>query len=348
VARVAAPLVVAAAIVVLAIGAVSQIGPASGPDRRTVDRSFAALAGPIVARSNASGAALNTLLGDGPSLLRVAFFSDLDSLTSATADDDRQFAALTPPEPANDAASRCATAMDDRRRGTAGVASALEGLLGGRRGLGGGDEAAAAHGLATAGTLLASADAFWASCRRTLHRAPGSARLPASVWVTDPGVWSEGSLGRFVAALVSSASLTTAHGLALLSVSTDPASVPGASGVSVLPPTSALRVLIVLADQGNVDEAGVTVVLTAVPQGTARAPAPVRARTDVAAGHSVTLTPPPLDVRPGRGYVIDITATAQAGASVSASLPVRVSLVPPPPTTTTTTTSATSSTVHSG
>ena len=47
-----APLVVVAVIVILAVGAVAQIGPASGPDRRTVDRSFAVLANAIAAQSN--------------------------------------------------------------------------------------------------------------------------------------------------------------------------------------------------------------------------------------------------------------------------------------------------------
>jgi len=348
VARVAAPLVVTAVVVILAVGAVAQIGPASGPDKRTVDRSFAVLAGPIVAQSNASGSALKSLLSDGPTLGRTAFFSDLDSFRATTAEDDRRFAALTPPEPPGDAAGRCGTAMGDRRRAAARVANTLEGLLGGRRGIGGGDEAGAARTLVAAGTVLASADTSWAACRRALRRAPGSARLPASVWMSDSGLWGEGSLGSFVAAVVSSASLTAVPRLALLSVSTAPASVPGTSGVSVVPPTTALHVLVVLADVGNVDEEGVTLVVTAVPTGSARMPAPVRARTDVAAGDSLTLLPPPLKVRPGTSYVIHVKVTARAGAGASASLPVRVSAVPPPPTTTTTTTTTTSPPSHSG
>ncbi len=340
----AAPLVVTAVVVILAVGAVGQIGPASGPDKRTVDRSFAVLAGPIVAQSNASGSALNAVLTGGPSLGRTAFFSDLDSLRTSTAEDDRRFAALTPPDPQGDAAARCGAVMDDRRRAAAQVADALEGLLGGRRGLGGGNEAAAARTLVATGTVLASADASWEACRRALRRAPGSARLPASVWVSDPGLWSEGSVGRFVAALVSSASLAAVPRLAILSVSTDPASVPGASGVSVLPPTTALHVLLVVADVGNVDEEGVTLVVTAVPGGSARAPAPVRARADVAAGDSVTLVPPPLSVRPATSYIIDVAVTGRSGVGASTSLPVRVSAVPPPPTTTTTTTATTTTT----
>jgi hypothetical protein len=339
-----APLVVVVVIVVLAIGAVTQIGPASGPDRRTVDRSYAVLASAVVAQSNGSGATLNRLLRDGPSLERTAFFSALDSLAGLTAQDDRQFAALSPPNPAGAVAALCATTMVDRERATAQVRTALEQLLGGRQGRGGGNEAVAAAALGDAGKLLGSADASWAACRRTLHRSPGSARLPVSIWVKNPGTWGEQAEGSFVASLLSSASLAPVHRLALEALATDPTSVPGASGVSVLPPTTALRLRMVLADPGNVDEMGVTVVVTAVPQGTARVPAPVRERTRVAAGDSVALSPPPLRVGPGRSYVLQITATADGGASASASLSIRVSVVPPLPTTTTTTPTPTSTT----
>ncbi len=336
-----APLVVMAVIVILAIGAVAQIGPASGPDRRTVDRSYAVLASAVVTQSNRSGATLNRLLRDGPSLERTAFFSTLDSAAAATAHDDRQLAAITPPNPAGSVATQCGTTMVDRQRATAQVRTALERFLGGRQGRGGGNEAVAAGALGAAGNLLASADASWASCRRTLRRSSGSARLPASVWVKDPGLWGAQADGTFVASLLSSDSLTPVHRLALEAVATDPTSVPGASGVGVLPPTTALRIRVVLANPGNVDEAGVTVVVAAVPQGRAPVPHPVHVRTQVAAGDSVALAPPPLRVGPGRSYVLHITATAPGGASAALSLSVRVSIVPPLPTTTTTTATTT-------
>jgi hypothetical protein len=334
--RLVAPLVVVAVIVVLAVGSLSQIGPASGPDRQTVDRSFAVLAAPIAEQSNASGSALTSLVSDGPSLERTALFAALSSLTTNTAENDRQFAALTPPVPSGDAAARCQAAMDDRARAVSQVSATFENLLGGSRGVGGGDEAAAARSLDEAATVLEAADGSWAACRRALRRAPGSARLPVSTWMSDPGLWDEGAVGQLVAAMVSSATLAPVHRLALLAVSTDPASVPGAGAVSVLPPTTALHVVIVVADQGNVEEDGVKVVVSAVPQATARTPGPVRATTDIGAGHSVTVEPPTLSVRPGSSYVLDVTVTAQSGVSTSLSLPVGVSALPPPPTTTTT------------
>jgi hypothetical protein len=354
VARVVTPLAVVAVVVVLAVGAVSQIGPASGPDRRTVDRSFAVLTAPIVAQSNATGSALNALVRNGPSLSRTAFFADLASLAAATTEADRQFDSLSPPDPRGDAAERCGSAMAGRQRAVGRVGAALGRLLGGRRGLGGGDEAVAAAALDGAGTLLVTADTSWAACRRALRRAPGSARLPASTWMSDPGAWNAPALGRLVAALVSSRTLAPVHRLAILAVSTDPPAVPATSGVAVLTPTAALRVRIVLADQGNVDEWGVRVVVTAVPAGTVRAPAPVRTDIDIGAGASVALSPPPLVVRPGTSYVLDITVTAPSGATTSTSVPLRVSVVPTTttttttPTTTTTTKARATTTTHPG
>jgi hypothetical protein len=342
VARAVTPLAVVAVAVVLAVGAVSQVGPASGPDRRTVDRSFAVLAAPIVAQSNATGSALHALLRNGPSLSRTAFFADLASLTAATAEDARQFAALSPPDPTGGVAARCGSTMVGRQRAVSRLGAALGDLLGGRRGLGGGDEAVAAAALEGAGTLLTTADASWVACRRALRRAPGSARLPPSVWMSDPGAWSAAPLGRLVAALVSSRSLAPVHRLAILAVSTDPPAVPATSGVAVLTPTTALQVRVVLADQGNVDEWGVRVTVTAVPAGTVPAPAPVRTSSNIGAGASVALSPPPLEVRPGTSYVLDITVTASSGATTSTSVPVRVSVEPT--TTTTTTTTATTTT----
>jgi len=336
---------------VLAVGAIARIGPASGPDRRTVDRSFAVLAAPIVAQSNASGAVLNTILTNGPSLERTRLFSDLASITAASSDDDRHFAALSPPMPSGDAARRCGSTMDDRQRASALVRMALEHLLGGPGGTAGGNEAAAAQTLTGAGAMLESADASWAACRRTLRRAPGSALLPPSTWVRDPGVWGASALGQLVAAMAGSPSLAPVHRLAFLVVSTDPASVPGASGVSVVPPTTALLLRIVLADQGNVDEQGVRLVVVAVPRGTAPAPATVRVRADIGAGESVAVSPPPLSVRLGTSYVLDITATPQdVGASVSASVSLRVASFPPPSTTTTTSSTPknTATTLHFG
>ena len=342
-ARVVAPGIVAAAVVVIVVGAVARIGPASGPDRRTVNRSFAALVAPIVVQSNATGVTLNQLLAHGPTLERTSFFSDLASIASDAGEAARRLAAVTPPEPTDGAAASCGTAMDDRAHVTAQVRAALEGLLGGSDGRGGGNEASAARTLGSAGVALESADAAWSACRRSLKRAPGSARLPASTWVTDRGVWGDTAVGPFVASLVGSPSLVAVHRIAVVTVTTTPAAVPGGSGQSVVPATSSVLVQVVVADRGNVDEPGVKVVVTAVPQGSlVPARPPVQVTTSIGAGTSVALSLAPLRVRVGTSYVLDVTATPLApGASVTASIALRVALPTPTSTTTTTTTTTT-------
>jgi hypothetical protein len=346
VARVAAPLVVAAVLVVLVVGAISRIGPASGPARRTVDRSFAVLAAPIAEQSNASGAALRAVVVNGPTMSRTGFFTTLNSLATAAAAQAAQFATLTPPVPTDDVAGLCGGALEERARAVGQVRGAFETLLGGVVGRGGGNEAKAAGTVVSAGVLLRSADDAWAGCRRTLRRGPGSAGLPVSVWVRDQTQWTSSSVGTLVASLVSSASLAVVHHLTLLTLSTDPATVPGPPGVGVLPPTGQLQVTVVVANQGNVEEKGVTVVVSAVPQGSSRAPSRREVKTDIAVGDSVALSPPPLAVRQGTSYVLTITATPPApGVAVSTSETLHVAVVP---TTTTTTTTTTEPTKKSG
>ena len=336
------PLVVAVIVVVLAVGAVTQIGPASAPARRAVDRSFAALAAPIVAQSNASGSALGSLLAHGAALERVTFFSDLATIAGAVDEDDRLFGTLSPPAPSGKALTLCGNSMSGRRRAVARAEDALERLLGGRQGIGGGDEATTAASLVTVGRMLSAADASWAACRRSLLRAPGSARLPTSRWVVRPSLWGEEAVGRLTAALVSSSSLAAVHRLGIVFVSTAPPSVPGGAGVSVVEPTDALAVKVVVANQGNVDEKAVHLAVRAVTSRGTQSP-PRSAVTSMGAGDAVTLVPPALSVRPGTSYVVTVTATA-VGASTSTTLSLRVSSVPPPPTTTTTTSTTTSTT----
>ena len=344
-------LVVVAVLVVLGVDALSQVGRASAPVRRTENRSFAALALPVVDQSNATGAALEYLWTKGPSLDRVTFFSDLATMASDSAAEDQAFVALTPPTPSGDVLGRCQATMSGRREAAARLQSDLDRLLGGRDGFGGGDEAAAVGGLVSIGDQLRVADASWAGCRRALLHQPGSARLAGSTWVHDPTAWSETAVSQQVASLVSSPTLAPVHRLTLLSVSTTPAAVPAVDGVGVVAPSTALAVRVVVADVGNVGEARVNLVVTAVPQGTSGpqgtsvpqgtsgGPDLVRATTGLAPGQSVVLSPPSLKVSPGRSYVLTVTATPATGPGrASTSIPLRVSA--PPPTTTTTTTTA--------
>jgi hypothetical protein len=325
--RLAVPVVLAAVVVVLVVATVAQIGPSSGPFRRAVDRGYAALAAPVVVASNASGASLRSLLERPATLDRVSFFNQLDALASDAASQDRRFGALAPPAPATTAAVRCAAAMSARAAATATFRSSLEGVLGGRTGLGPVDITAAVSAVTSAGSALVGADADWAACRRGFRRAPGSAHLAASSWVPHAGFFSATAVYRLVSAVAGSRSLAAGHRLVVAAVVTAPAPV-ASGGTGVLAPTTRLVVQVVLADQGNVSEHGVEVGGAIQLQGAPASPVPVQRTVDLGSGGSTTVTLPAFAVQPGSSYTVQVTAESPratgTGPIASGSLQVRV------------------------
>jgi len=318
-------MVLSAVVVVLAVSAVAQIGSTSGPYRRTVDGGYAALAAPLVATSNVSGAQLVTFLGDGSSLGRIAFFFTLDTLVADTADLARRYHAITPPDPVT--TTGCAAAMADRAAAVSALRAALEGVVGGRTGLGVVDQGAAASAIVSAGSSLRAADGSWAACRRALRRAPGSAELPASVWVRHPGVFGESAVARFVTHVAGSRTLAPVHGLALVDIVTDPPAVAGAQ-MLVAPATTTLVTHVVVANHGNVDENGVELGGVATAPGATAKPVPVQRTVDLAAARSTTTVLPGFPVQPGSSYTVEVVAESPratgTGILVTRSIQVQV------------------------
>lgn len=322
---------VVAVVAIVAAAAVAQIGPTSGPYRRTVDRSYAALADPLVAQSDAAAVSFATLRAHGSRLARAALFDQLAQLDADTATVARQFDAISPPVPAGSAGTRCDSAMDGRARAVALARRALESVVGGPTGTGGGDEASAATGLESAATDLTAADASWSQCRRLLRQAPGSARLPASVWITDPAAWSAAAIDHFVTAVVASPTLAAVRGVAIVTAVTFPQSVPGTGGAGTVAPTDTLAVHVVVADTGNVDEDGVEVAATLAPAGAA--PGRARSTVQLRAGSSVSTSLSSLAVQPGGSYTVTVTAIVPGargpGSSATEAFPIAVSATAP-------------------
>ncbi|MDR3648908.1 MAG: Ig-like domain-containing protein, partial [Acidimicrobiales bacterium] len=326
--RLAVPMVLSAAVVVLAVTAVAQLGSASGPYRRTVDRGYAALAEPLVGASDSSGAQLVSFLHHGASLGRMAFFSTLDALASDSAALRRRYDTITPPDP--ETTVGCASAIAGRAAAVSMLRGALEGVLGGRTGLGVVDEGGAATAVGGAGDSLRSADRSWARCRHALRRAPGSAVLPSSVWVRDPGEFGSDAVGRFVSQVAGSRSLAPVHDLAVLDVVTEPTAVAGAQTLAV-PATTSIVAHVVVADRGNVDENGVEVGGVATPQGAVASPVLVQRTVDLAAGRSTTVVLPGFAVQPGSPYAVEVVAESPraggTGLLVTRSIQVQVQQV---------------------
>ncbi len=318
-------MVVSAVVVILAVAAVAQIGPTSGPYRRTLDRGYAALAQPLVTESDASGVALFTFLHTASSLGRIAFFFDLDNLATDTATVARRYDAITPPDPS--VAVPCDAAIAARASAVSTVRNAMEGVIGGPTGLGVVDESAATAAMTSAGAQLQSADASWAACRRALRHASGSALVPKSVWVRHPEVLAAGTAAHLVAAVASSPSLTPVHSIVVLAVVTDPAAVASGSTL-VTPATTTLVAHVVLSNQGNVDEDGVELGGVATPQGSLAKPVLVERTLNLAPARSTTLLLPAFTVEPGSSYTLQVVAESPhstgTGALASRSVQVQV------------------------
>ena len=320
-------MVVSAVVVILAVAAVAQIGPTSGPYRRTLDRGYAALARPLVTESDASGAALFAFLHTASSLGRIAFFFDLDTLATDTSTLVRRYDAITPPDPS--VTVRCEAAIATRASAVKTVRSALEGVIGGPTGLGVVDESAATAAMTSAGAQLVSADASWAACRRALRYGAGSALVPRSVWVDRPASLGAGAAAHLVAAVAGSASLTPVHSIVVLAVVTDPAAV--ASGQTlVTPATTTLVAHVVLSNQGNVDEDGVELGGVATPQGSLAKPVLVERTLNLAPARSTTLLLPTFKVEPGSSYTLEVVAESphSTGTGALASRSVQVQVQP--------------------
>ncbi len=360
------------------IGGAFFTGRASGPYRRSVNRSFAVQASVVVDASNRTGAQLRSLVNAMPTLSRPRLQTELDDLVVQSANDSAEAAALSPPAAPAGVSGDFATVMADRAAAVRQLRSAVDGLLGMAPlpVAGAPSSASASSGpsaillstsqvgseLASAGAELAQADRSYAALRRQLFAAGGSARLPRSVWVTDPTLWAPGPVATLVDEVASSRRLAPHHRVELVAVRLDPpavpplngsppapAGLPGGVAVSVLPPTGSLTVTAVLWNAGNVAESGLVVSASLQELGAA----PGAAGTSVR--HTLTLAPsrgaavvlPALPVRPGSSYVLTVAVTPPAAQTDLSGLTQAVAVVvspPTPPTTTTTTTAGVTTT----
>lgn len=321
----------AALLVLFALGVAQKVDQASGPYRRAVDRSYAALVAPLASRSNQLAGSLRSILADGPAWSRPTLLSALDALGAGASDNAKSLEGLTPPDPADGAGDLCYSALEERAQGSVTLGNAIKGLF--ETGSIGSAtvRAGATSELERAGQQLERSDGSWSSCRTTLRRGPGSAVIPRSIWVNDPSVWSPSSLASLVTAFSSSPSLAAVHDLTIPAnaISTVPAAINVSNGSGVIPPTNTLSVRLVVANRGSVDEKDATVLVTATPGGTPTSPrtqlrpsSTQRESVDVPAGQTVLAQPPALAVVPGFLYTIGVSVSSSNVAGSSTNIPV--------------------------
>jgi hypothetical protein len=179
----------------------------------------------------------------------------------------------------------------------------------------------ATNRIADAGAALIGADRAYRSVRSGLARAVGRAHLPASTWVTRAQTWQLGAVTEQVDLLAASTTLAATQDLELRTVRLVPPALPTAagtaSGTSVLSPTSAVSVTVVLSNLGSVDEPGARVQFSLAPLTGGATVTRVR-RAAVAAGGSVTLETVTFTVKPGHAYQLAVAIVLPPGQQSSA------------------------------
>jgi len=302
--------VIAGLVVAVLIGGALYVGRASEAYRSDVDRSYVAQGAILAQQSNRTGAELRALMGTMATSGRTSLRRRLDTLALASSQTAASAAALSPPSPT---VHGFAASLVARARAVNEVRSAVDGLLG-MSGKGALPVPRAAAQIAGAGALLVHADRTYAAARRGFHAGPGSASLPRSVWVVDSGTWESGPVQTLAQDVATSPTLAPLSRVVLLpdNVRITPSAVPRVTpgGPSILPPTRALRVTAVVADEGNI--AATDVVVSArvtTPQGAADSSS---ARASLAPGASVTVTLPKLKVVPGDSYALTVSVAPPA------------------------------------
>ncbi len=299
-----AAVVIVVIVGVIVVASIAEINAQSAPYRQMVNRSFGALASPLVNASTQTGRDLATTMTQaaGASSTRNGLQQKLDQAVADATSQSRDAASLIAPAAVGALDQQLVAVFADRASATTAVRSAVDGLLGMTPlPVAGGSvsttpttappvtAAQATTLLSTAGAQISKADANYASVRKALARATGPVRLPRSSWVTGPP--STAPLGPTQLAAVP-ASLAAAPALAILhqllisaaglsppAITTtggsstvgegcsNPSTRPASPPATILPPTTRISAQVTVTNCGNVNESGVTVTTTvqAVP-----------------------------------------------------------------------------------
>lgn len=169
----------------------------------------------------------------------------------------------------------------------------------------------AVQSLADVGRDLEAADGAYRLFGRNLPA--GSDPPPESRWVPDPQSWSAPILGTFVIALRNSKVLAPVHDLAVVVATPDPGPLGEEPGkVQVLAQVSAIRLQIVVANQGNQSEKAV----------------PLTASTQPFDGSAASADRTTVDLEPGQRRAIDTLKLVPPPAGSTFGVIVRVGLTP--------------------
>jgi hypothetical protein len=321
-------LVLALIVVSVLIGGLAQVSRQSHTYDANTFRSLAAQGSVLADESNVTARSVRHLLGDMQKQDRLTLQADLDAVVQE-AGDQSAGAARAGGQADGTVGGRFSSVFAERAQAVSQLRAAVDGLLGmhplpvaGVPASGGRastptllTSVEATDRIAAAGSLLARSDQTYRSVRHEVAGSAGHAQLPASVWVTDSQVWQPGAVAAQVDLVESSTSLAATHYLVLRTVRLTPQALPTATlppaGTSVLPPTTAVEVSVVLSDLGSVDEPHATVQFSLTPQPTA-APLTRILKAAVVSGASITLALVHFAVKPGHAYQLTVSIVPPA------------------------------------
>jgi hypothetical protein len=319
---VSAPVLILALLVGLALLAGLLVGIVHGARtqpayRQTVDRGFAAGATAVIDASQATGIQLATVLADPGALGRQLLESRLQQLAQSTASESNAASLLSPPPPDANAAAVVNQTMQLRDHAVRLIRQTLEGLLGLTPshpvGTAGAEPpasppvtvSAAALQLRIAGDQIAAADRVYGALLPSFSLAGHGAQLPTSQWAPTPAsTLAPASLASSAATTATDPHLAASVSLAITAVRTDPAPLPVAGVVKVVP-TTTFQVWVSVVNGGSAPSI-VSAVVQIRPVGTLGTYDDSHAAGSVASGGAVALTFLPLRVTPGATYLLTV------------------------------------------
>ncbi len=277
-------LIAALIVVAVLVGGLTMVSRQSGPFDTSLNRSFASAGGVVADQSNVTGSDLRHLMKGLPTAGRLQLQSGLDAIVQRSAQQSTQAASVAGAA-VGGIRAQFASVFSDRAAAALQVREALDGLLGlhplpvagAPQGTGAStrtptleSSSEATSRMAAAGALLERSDATYRSVRRSLVRAAGHARLPASVWVTSEPAWQFDAVATQIEEATTSATLATTpqhHGGPECGPGSPRPALPSPTGVtspgsSTLSPTHQLGVSLVISNLGSVDEPRVSVQFT--------------------------------------------------------------------------------------
>lgn len=245
-------------ITALVVTANAALSAQSGvPARRLSTENFYDVVQSDVQRSTQSGLDVAQLRADAVSMGRDGIRNQLNRIVSDTDAVWREVRDVTVPSNLRDARDLLVATLDLRAKAAVNLRQSFTDALGS------GPAGTAVSEMTDVGQNMEAGDRVYQLFQTALP--PGLASIPDSKWVSDASVWTPADLTIFVNTLRASASLAPVHNVAVVMVATDPAPVGQQGGAEVLPISRTLGVEIVVANEGNEPERGLTVTVSINP-----------------------------------------------------------------------------------